>query len=583
MGKTAEATRSSSTASQCCAPFFDKKGSASEAAHSFFAHSGGIQTKLAIGKSDDALEQEADQVADKVQAKLSVGAPDDPYETEADQIADKVVNQVQSGSSVQTKKQPAQTGRECEEGDYVFLKPAGIQRLGEDIDGNGSRESIVAAARSMIGKIEAKHAEGGQRVGAKYLLDIFHLAAPGVWDDSTIQTAGAKMPSWCGIFSVWAHKRAGKDIGTWQIGKGVSAFGTIKQTSNPQAGDIGYIDQPFQHHCIIVKVDGNNVHSIDGNSGLYSEVKENTRPLSAYTGFFTAFGAGGSVQKKSKLNRKGKGEPSTASSSVEQTISSTRGKGDPLPGNVRQSMGSAMGADFSDVRIHNDHAAADMSKALDAQAFTHGKDIYFNKGKYNPSSKDGQHLLAHELAHTIQQGATAKRKLIQRKLDETKVPKFPQLVPDPKNASIGELHIEKIKLPAFKNRNKEKFALPLHALSPRPKDDPFSPGPKAWDHNLEWDKIVRKDVFNKTGSWLQDKKKTKHGDEEIYFLKAKNSDFRLFGNMVTIQEAAINPKWSRMGKPAVHQVDHIVEVQLGGDNTENNFELMDFYANTKFR
>ena len=306
MGKTIEASRPA-TASQSSAPFFDKKGNTTETAPSFFAHSGGIQTKLAIGKADDAFEQEADQVADQVQAKLSVGAPDDPYEAEADQMADKVVNQMKSGSSIQTKKQPSQRGRECEEGDYVFLKPAAVQRLGEDIDSNGSRESIVAAARSMIGKIEAKHAKGGQRVGANYLLDIFHLAAPGVWDDSTIQTAGAKLPSWCGIFSVWAHKKAGKDIGTWQIGKGVSAFGTIKQTSSPQAGDIGYIDQPFQHHCIIVKVDGNNVHSIDGNSGLYSEVKENTRPLSTYTGFFTAFGAGGSVQKKNlKCNAKAK-------------------------------------------------------------------------------------------------------------------------------------------------------------------------------------------------------------------------------------------------------------------------------------
>ncbi len=133
---------------------------------------------------------------------------------------------------------------------------------------------------------------------------------------------------------------------------------------------------------------------------------------------------------------------------------------------------------------------------------------------------------------------------------------------------------------AFKNRNKDKFTLPLHALSPRPKDEPFSPNPKAWDHNLEWDKNVRKEVFNKTGSWLQDKKKTKHGDQEIYFLKSKNSDFRLFGDMVTIQGAVINPKWSRVGNPAVHQVDHIVEVQLGGDNNENNFELMDAKANT---
>ena len=568
MSKTTEAT--STTAPRSSSPFFDKKSSAAETAPSFFSHPTGIQTKLAIGKADDEFEQEADRVADKVQTKLSVGAPDDPYEAEADQMADKIVNQVQGSPPVQTKKEPSQRARECEEGDYVFLKPASIQRLGEDIDSNGSRESIVAAARSMIGKIEAKHAEGTQRVGAKHLLEIFHLAAPGVWDDATIQTAGAKLPSWCGIFSVWAHKRAGKDIGNWQIGRGVSAFGTIQHTKNPQAGDIGYIDQPFQHHCIIVKIDGNNVVSIDGNSGLYSEVKENTRPLSAYTGFFTAFGAGSSVQRKSKLQNKGNGEASTAPSSVEQTLLSTRGKGDPLPGKLKQSMGSAMGADFSNVRIHNDQAAADMSNALNAQAFTHGNDIYFNKGKYNPSGKDGQHLLAHELTHTVQQGSAMKRKLIQRNTNTNAPANTTPQIPD-FNETAKEFHVDKVKLPAFKNRNKDKFVTPLHALSPRP---------QKWNHNEVWDKFVRKDVFNKTGSWLQGKKKTKHGDEEIYFLKSKHADFRLFGNMVTIQEAAINPKWNRFGKPTIHQVDHIVEVQLGGDNTENNFELMDAHANT---
>ncbi len=571
MSKTAETTRSAATASPGRNAFFEKKSGTAEAAPAFFAHSGGIQTKLAIGKADDPLEQEADQVADKVQAKLAVGAPDDPYESEADQMADKVVRQGQGATTIQTKKQPAQRGRECDEGDYVFLKPAGIQRLGEDIDGNGSRESVVAAAKSMIGKIEAKKAEGGQRVGAKYLLEIFHLAAPGVWDDSIVTTAGVKMPSWCGIFSVWAHKKAGKDIGTWQIGKGVSAFGTIQQTTNPQAGDIGYIDQPYQHHCIIVRVDGNNVISIDGNSGLYSEVKETTRPMSAYSGFFTAFAGGPGVQKK-KIQRKAKSETGAVPTSVEQSIHASRGRGESLPANVQQAMGSAMGADFSDVRVHADVKAEEMSKALDAQAFTHGRDIYFNRDKYNPSNKEGQHLLAHELTHTIQQGASAKRKMVQRNANgNNSQPASPTpLVPD-FNESAKEFHVEKVKLPAFKNRNKDKFVLPLHAVSPRP---------KAWNHNEVWDKYVRKDVFNKTGSWLQDKKKTKHGEEEIYFLKAKNSGFLLFGDLVTIQEAAINPKWSRMGQPAVHQVDHIVEVQLGGDNTENNFELMDAQANT---
>ncbi len=294
--------------------------------------------------------------------------------------------------------------RECEEGDRIFLKASDILQLAGDLTskGDGSRESIIAAAKSMLGKIEAKHDDGsGKRVGAEHLLEIFHLAAPGVWDDSTIQTAGAQMPSWCGIFSVWAHKKAGKDIGNWQMGKGVSAFGTLQQTTDPLPGDIGYIDKPYQHHCIVVKVDGDTVHSIDGNSGLYSEVIENNRPRSKFSGFFTAFSGGSTVQRKEE-------SASTVHPSVEDTLSSTKGSGTALPEPVQQSMGTAMGADFSNVKIHTDSSAVQMSKDLNAQAFTHGSDIYFNTGKFNPDSTGGQHLLAHELTHTVQQGESAK-------------------------------------------------------------------------------------------------------------------------------------------------------------------------------
>jgi Domain of unknown function (DUF4157) len=61
-----------------------------------------------------------------------------------------------------------------------------------------------------------------------------------------------------------------------------------------------------------------------------------------------------------------------------------------------------------------------MSRELNAQAFTVGSDIYFNRGKYNPSSESGKHLLAHELTHTVQQGAfagTVSQKKIQRYTD----------------------------------------------------------------------------------------------------------------------------------------------------------------------
>lgn len=113
------------------------------------------------------------------------------------------------------------------------------------------------------------------------------------------------------------------------------------------------------------------------------------------------------VQRKSETD--GGGE-SAASPDVSSRLQSGKGGGSPLPADTRSSMESAMGADFSGVRIHTGSEAAGLSQELNAQAFTHGRDIYFNEGKYDPGSTDGQRLLAHELVHTVQQGAVVRRK-----------------------------------------------------------------------------------------------------------------------------------------------------------------------------
>ena len=73
---------------------------------------------------------------------------------------------------------------------------------------------------------------------------------------------------------------------------------------------------------------------------------------------------------------------------------------------TRGQMESGFGVDFGNVNIHTDSRAVQMNKDLNAQAFTHGNDIYFNEGKYDTTSTSGKHLLAHELTHTVQQGAT---------------------------------------------------------------------------------------------------------------------------------------------------------------------------------
>ena len=101
-----------------------------------------------------------------------------------------------------------------------------------------------------------------------------------------------------------------------------------------------------------------------------------------------------------------------ASSNIEAQLNSSKGGGSALPDTTRTQMESAMGADFSNVRVHTGSSAVQMSQDLNAQAFTHGSDVYFNEGKYNPSGTEGGRLLAHELVHTVQQGASVHRKAI---------------------------------------------------------------------------------------------------------------------------------------------------------------------------
>lgn len=113
-----------------------------------------------------------------------------------------------------------------------------------------------------------------------------------------------------------------------------------------------------------------------------------------------------------------------ASPQIESSLNASKGSGNPLPENTKAQFEDSFGADFSSVRLHTDTKAAEMSKDLNAQAFTHGSNIYFNNGKYNPDSSGGKHLLAHELTHVVQQGGSIKPK-IQRLGDMTKVPPMP--------------------------------------------------------------------------------------------------------------------------------------------------------------
>ena len=124
----------------------------------------------------------------------------------------------------------------------------------------------------------------------------------------------------------------------------------------------------------------------------------------------------------------------TASSALASRLQAAKGGGRPLSAPIRAQMEGAFGADFSGVRIHTNETAERMNRGLQAQAFTHGRDVYFGAGKFQPGTTEGRRLLAHELVHVGQQGWTKGK--IQNRGVLIKRKKSPNLPLYQKNSSI---------------------------------------------------------------------------------------------------------------------------------------------------
>lgn len=100
-----------------------------------------------------------------------------------------------------------------------------------------------------------------------------------------------------------------------------------------------------------------------------------------------------------------------ATPGLRRKIHSLRGGGRPLDTGARAYFEPRFGLDFSRVRIHQDAGAAGTARALNARAYTLGRNIVFGPGEYSPATRAGKKLLAHELAHVIQQSDGRVRRL----------------------------------------------------------------------------------------------------------------------------------------------------------------------------
>ena len=124
------------------------------------------------------------------------------------------------------------------------------------------------------------------------------------------------------------------------------------------------------------------------------------------------------------------------SESVSDAITTGMENGKPIERPTASFMESRFGTDFSNVKIHDDAQASDLAQRLNAQAFTVGNDIWFDKGKYSPGTSDGKKLLAHELAHTIQQ-RTATKSIFKKDEPKTDAEKLGEYIAKNDNAGWG--------------------------------------------------------------------------------------------------------------------------------------------------
>jgi len=301
--------------------------------------------------------------------------------------------------------------------------------------------------------------------------------------------------------------------------------------------------------------------------------------------------AAGATEEEEPTASSANGESAAPETSptVEERIENSRGSGAPLPETVLREMENQLGQDLSQVVIHNDEEAAALCKELNARAFTVGNDIYFAPGEFAPGTGSGRELLAHELTHVVQQGAGVQTNRIARKGADGKGNGGKGTYK--KNGKKGELHIPSLTLPdkpGMQDKFKEKYGTFVNWTLPKAE--------KRRDQSEDW----KSQIEPAAKSWdlapyLTDENRLPDtGNTPQYALKLKESGSKesgskeesgsrggyLIGTPDAIRKRAILPWWDKGGVSHLFDVDHILELQLGGAAISlDNLQLLDASAN----
>lgn len=121
--------------------------------------------------------------------------------------------------------------------------------------------------------------------------EFIRTRVPEYWADVLAQAVTAPHPPhWCGAFALWNLHQAGLGLHQrWKFGPPnygfLYALHQLGAHALPEPGDIAYFDQPYQHHAVVEFVEGDLVHTIDGNQGAHTPILRHVHPLRHWTSF----------------------------------------------------------------------------------------------------------------------------------------------------------------------------------------------------------------------------------------------------------------------------------------------------------
>ena len=287
-----------------------------------------------------------------IQAKLRIGEPNDEYEQEADRIAEQVMTMPEPRSGVGDQGSGVGEGQSAPVGDLItplVQRQAGSG--GQIADSSGSKED------------EKKEEEPVQTkaFGAEPVLQRQEAEEEEKKEEEPVQAKlQCSKPTIQPQMNDEEEKKEEEPVQTMSLG-------SVPVLQPQEAGDEEEKeDEPVQTKSV-------SRAPRRGSSAVSVESPAVSR------------------------------QPSAVSPSLASRIHALKVGGQPLDPATRAFFEPCFGRDFSQVRVHTDANAAETARALSARSFTINQDVIFGAGEHAPDSADGRKLLAHELAHVVQQ------------------------------------------------------------------------------------------------------------------------------------------------------------------------------------